>query len=278
MKYTADNSRSSPALAILKYTALTYGITWISWLPGILASRGVIGEIPWPPLFALGATGPLFAAIWCLQKERGWNGVGEWFRGGFSAPIQTQWWLAILLLPFLSPLLVLAIHTCTGGNVLRPEVLDKPWLALPALLMMLTIGGAQEEYGWRGFLLPRLDRVFESWQSDALLILLHTLWHFPLFLIAYTVQHQYPFWLFFAFGAGFTPLVNMVFRRTGGSILAALLFHGLVNTGLELFPLVGPAVGSSSVPLLLLSLLLASLAAALKILSPQEPKSLLEEQ
>jgi hypothetical protein len=76
-----------------------------------------------------------------------------------------------------------------------------------------------------------------------------------LFFIAYTMQFHYSFWLFLAFGVGFTPLINRVYRHTGGSILAAVLFHGLVNASLEIFPPVGPAVHHSPWPLLFVGLL-----------------------
>jgi hypothetical protein len=68
------------------------------------------------------------------------------------------------------------------------------------------------------------------------------------------MQSQYPFWLFLVFGVGFTPLINQVFRQTGGSVLAVVVFHGLVNAGMELFPPVGSAVGDSLLPLLTIGL------------------------
>ena len=66
--------------------------------------------------------------------------------------------------------------------------------------------------------------------------------------------------VFLAFGIGFTPLINRVYQHTGGSILAVILFHGLVNAGLDIFPPVGPWVNGSSLPLLFVGVFYGLLA------------------
>lgn len=125
---------------------------------------------------------------------------------------------------------------------------------------MVTIGGGQEEYGWRGYLLPQLDTRWQPWQADVLMIVVHVCWHLPLFFIMYTAQSRYPFWLFLAFGVGFTTLINQIYRQTGGSILAAILFHGLINAGLEIFSPIGATVNNSILPFLLVGVGLGILA------------------
>jgi len=134
---------------------------------------------------------------------------------------------------------------------------------LPVALLMLTIGGGQEEYGWRGYLLPKLLDHCKPWQADLILIPVHVIWHLPLYFIAFTMQSQYPFWLFLAFGTGYTLLINRLYHLTNGNILAAILFHGLVNTGLEIFPTVGPNVDHSNLPLLFVGTFYAVLAIAI---------------
>jgi membrane protease YdiL (CAAX protease family) len=246
-----------------RYLAVAYGFSWLVWLPAVLASYEVIPEIPWPPLFAIGTCGPLVGALACIQREAGWAGVRSWLKRGFTSKISWPWWLLILLLPFAVPALALLIFRLTGGESAAPLVLTQPVIFFPTALLMLTIGGGQEEYGWRGYLLPRLDERWKPWQTDLVMILVHVCWHLPLFLISYTAQSQYPFWLLLAFGIGFTPLINRIYRQTG-SILAAILFHGFTNTSLDLFPPVGAAVNHSWVPLLLVGLLFGLVAAVLQ--------------
>lgn len=128
---------------------------------------------------------------------------------------------------------------------------------------MVTIDGGQEECGWRGYLLERLQERWSLWQSDLILIVVHSLWHLPLFFTASAAQSTYPFWIFLIFGGGFTLLINHLHRKTDGSLLATLPFHGLVNSDLDLFPLVGPIVDHANWPLLLADGLCAFLALAL---------------
>lgn len=268
MNTRKEHNRTSTISEIFNFLLISYTFTWLVWFPGILATKGILGDIPWPPLFGIGACGPLLAALWLTHKEGGWRAVRAWLRAGFLNRVKPIWWALIGFLPFIVPALALWLNKTSGGATARLVVLDNPLMVLPAMLLMLSIGGAQEEYGWRGYLLPRLDGIQKTWQSDLMMILLHSCWHIPLFAISYTLQSQYSFWLFLAFGIGFTFLINLIYRRTNMSILAALVFHGLVNTGLEIFPPVGPAVAGSPLPLLFISGLFGLVAFGLSLILP----------
>lgn len=237
---------------IVQFLAISYTFTWLIWLPGVLASYGLIPDVSWLPLFTIGICGPLVASLWCLHRTGGWPEVKLWLRLGFSRRFGWQWWMVIVFVPLVIPALALGIFTLLGGEIAPLLILEKPWGLLPTLVLMVTIGGGQEEFGWRGFLLPLLLKEMKTWQANLLMIFAHALWHIPLFFITYTIQSQYSFWLFLVFGIGFTPLINQVYRGTGNSILAAILFHGITNTGLDMFPPVGAWVNHSSMPLLLI--------------------------
>jgi len=242
------------------FIVLTYLFSWLAWIPGVLATRGLISEVPWLPLFATGTCGPLVAALWCTWQSGGWTDVKAWLKTGFTRRFSWRSWAFIMLAPFLIPALVWTVYRLSGGNPYPLPVFQYPWIILPTILLMVTIGGGQEEYGWRGYLLPRLESRWKPWQADLIMIIVHTLWHLPLFFIATAAQSTYPFWVFLVFGSGFTLLVNRVYRSTGGSLLAAIVFHGLVNAGLDTFPPVGAAVRGENWPFLLAGLFCAVLA------------------
>lgn len=256
--------RTSSKISIWHFLTVAYGFSWLAWLPGILSSRGIIDTVPWPPLFALGACGPLVAAIWCLRNTDGWNGVREWLQKRFGTSVTWNWWLLILLVPFLIPELALFIYQQLGGEVSPLPVFSQPWGMLFTILLMVTIGGGQEEFGWRGYLLGQLQKHWNPWQVDMIMTVIHSAWHLPLFFITMTIQSHYSFWIFLVFGAGFTLLINQIYRQTNGSLLTAVLFHGLVNAGLDTFPPIGPAVGEATWPFLLVGLLFALLALAIR--------------
>lgn len=246
------------------FLAISYGFSWLIWLPGVLSSQGIIGAIPWSPLFAIGACGPLVAAIWCLYRSDGWAGVRGWLREGFTAKLAWYWWIFVLLIPFLVPALALVVYHWLGGMLSPLPVFGQPWVVLPTILLMVTIGGGQEEYGWRGYLLPQLQARWQPWRADLILAIFHSLWHLPLFFIAMTMQSHYDFWVFLVFGLGFTLLINQLYRRTNGSFPVAVAFHGLVNAGLDTFPPIGPLVAEKTWPFLLVGLVYALLALAIR--------------
>jgi membrane protease YdiL (CAAX protease family) len=248
----------------IRFTIITYAFSWLVWLPGLLTSAGLIPAVPWLLFFAVGICGPMVAALVCLHQEGGWQAVREWLRVGFTRRFNWRWWLFILFVPFIVPPVSLFLYLMTGAESADLTIIQQPWMVLPIILLMVTIGGGQEEYGWRGYLLPRLDARWQPWQADLIMVIVHAFWHLPLFFISNTSQSQYPYWLFFIFGLGFTPLINRVYRRTGGSILAAVIFHGMVNAGLESFPPVGPAVNHAFLPLLFIGFLYAILAVLIR--------------
>jgi len=264
MMYTAERiAQKLSSTWLFIFTA--YGFTWLAWLPGFLSSQGILGSVPWQPLFALGACGPLVAAVCCLHRTEGWTGVRDWLHNGFSLKVARVWWAFILLIPFLTPALVLGIYARLGGSVAPLPIFSQPWIVLPTILLMVTIGGGQEEYGWRGYLLGQLEKHWQPWQADLILTVIHSLWHLPLFFITMTLQSGYSFWVFLAFGFGFTLLANQLYRRTRGSLLAVVCLHGLVNAGLDIFPLVGPAVAGVAWPFLLVGLFFALLALVIRL-------------
>jgi len=76
---------------VKRFVVIAYAFTWLVWLPGVLATYGLIPEIPWPPFFAIGACGPLVAAVWCIQRAGGWSAVRCWLKTGFTRRFSWYW-------------------------------------------------------------------------------------------------------------------------------------------------------------------------------------------
>jgi membrane protease YdiL (CAAX protease family) len=227
------------------FVVIVYGFSWLVWLPGILSSRMIIGAVTWAPLLAIGTCGPMLAAFYCLYRSEGWVGIRNWLRNGFTVRFARHWWIVILLVPFVIPALVLAAYDQLDGSLFPLSVFSYPQIVLPTILLMVTIGGGQEELGWRGYLLDRLQICYKPWQADLILTLIHSVWHLPLFSITMTMQSHYTFWLFLVFGLGFTLLINKIYRQTHAGFLSAIVFHGQVNAGLDTFPPIGPTMGEA---------------------------------
>ena len=113
-------------------------------------------------------------------------------------------------------------------------VLLGPVIALPFFL--------GEELGWRGYALPRLQQKYSALWSSVIVGVLWTFWHTPAFWAPEgTAISGQPVTLFavgwyLIFMIGISILHTFIYNNTKGSILLALLFHG-VYTGSNVFPL-----------------------------------------
>jgi uncharacterized protein len=82
------------------------------------------------------------------------------------------------------------------------------------LIVVALLGGGQEEPGWRGFALPRLQATRSPLRATVILGLLWGLWHVPLYgPLGFVV----PLLL--------APFYTYLFNRTG-SVIPSLVLHG----------------------------------------------------
>lgn len=102
------------------------------------------------------------------------------------------------------------------------------FLSLTFLSGFLSTGGINEESGWRGFALPRLQARYPVIVSVAIVWFFWSLWHIP-----YDIgQHVDPSWMLVnrtLYMFIFSVLFAWVYNRTKGSILAPALFHPSMN-------------------------------------------------
>ena len=53
---------------------------------------------------------------------------------------------------------------------------------------MIFLGGGQEELGWRGYILDRLEERLGPWLGNLVLAVIWAVWHVPLIFIPGTSQ------------------------------------------------------------------------------------------
>jgi membrane protease YdiL (CAAX protease family) len=107
---------------------------------------------------------------------------------------------------------------------------------LASFALVTVLGGPLlEEGGWRGFALPRMERLHGPLLASLILGVLWALWHLPEFLV--------PSWtaamggggilsiILFTLGAiTFTIVITWVFNNTRASLLLAILVHSSIDT------------------------------------------------
>jgi uncharacterized protein len=226
---TAETESQGQTLRELAmYFSLAYGISLVLWLPFLLEKN------PPPAFLWLGTFGPTFAALATHRVfEHNWRAFRLWSG------------LANLVIGIAVGSSTVLIAAFTAAFFMTESGFHRwQWsslLQIPALFIPNLLGGPLgEEAGWRGFALPRLQRLLNLVSSALVLGFLWANWHLPLiFGHIYNVT-----WLQFTMVTmAASVFLCLTFNRSGDSVLSAIFVHGIYNvgTGVILNDLIGKA-------------------------------------
>ena len=188
MGKTATPARSEIAggdEGLVRYFVGAYALSWVFWIPAVLADTGQLTlSLPSFAFQALGGLGPMLAAILVCALESGMAGVRGLFGQLKRWRVRPRWYVMTLVgVPALG-LAAAGIHATLGGT-LATETIPEILIVLPFQFVFVALigGGLDEEMGWRGFALPRLQARYDPTIANFVLGVLWTCWHLPLFFI-----------------------------------------------------------------------------------------------
>jgi membrane protease YdiL (CAAX protease family) len=225
---------------VVLFTLLAYGLTWgwqaIKILPHLgelltasktpADSTSIFGN---PFFHIVGMFGPMLAAILMrLFISR------EGLRGSLGLRRPWRYYLLALLVPilFLSAISLVAVLAGIAQFSTPEEEMPANILLLFALLLILEIIVAfGEEYGWRGYLLPRLLPLGEI-RASLILGVVWSLWHLPVLLagVLYPGNNPWLILLIFTFSTTMVTFAyTWLFVASKGSAMIATVFHGSTN-------------------------------------------------
>jgi membrane protease YdiL (CAAX protease family) len=106
---------------------------------------------------------------------------------------------------------------------------DQFWIFIPPFLIATFVnGGMSEEFGWRGYALPRLQAKFNALTSSIILGIIEGFWHYPLIIMGQWWQDDSVFALIMWFVM--TDICRTwIYNNVNGNLLAMMLFHGMGN-------------------------------------------------
>jgi membrane protease YdiL (CAAX protease family) len=234
---------------LVSYFLIAYAGTWLVTVPVALSANGVsllpFGIPDGSVIFVSAAwvfMGPTLAAFVVTGATEGREGIRRLLRRYVLWRVGLGWYLVVIFGP---PMVILLATIVLPGALASFRTLA-PLAPLPLLVsfpLILIFGGALfEEGGWRGFALPRLQRLHGPFVGTLILGILWACWHLPLFWI--TVWGTPPtivnMVLYFPSVIFMTVVFTWVFNNTKGSILLAILLHAsfdvLVGPVGQLFP------------------------------------------
>lgn len=216
------------------FVVLAYGISWAYWIPLALSGARVVpgGSVSHFP----GLLGPAFAAFITTAWVSGRPGIRELGSRMFrmSRPASRFWLYSLSPVGFLALALVIAalLHRLPryADFTLFSGLPPLPLLAVIGLVLIFN--GYGEETGWRGFALPLLQARYSATRSSLVIAAIWAGWHVPTFWTIEGYRAMTLPVLIAGFGLGLTCgslVLTQVTNRTGGSILAAALWHLTYN-------------------------------------------------
>lgn len=186
----------------------------------------------------LSALGPAIAAGIVLSISG--ESLREWLGRVLRWRVHPKWYVAAIGIPVIVALGSGAILQLAGGPVDFASFAFDPLPLGIGMLLGTTIGGGQEELGWRGFAQPELQERYGGLRAAVIIGVLWGGWHLPLFFDPTAIHSQWPPSSQIAYFVGiiaFSILLAWVYNGSGGSILLAMLMHGTENAAGGLVPL-----------------------------------------
>jgi uncharacterized protein len=240
---------------LLYFFIIAYAGSWLFSVPVALSEAGVgllrVSSLGDPVYFYALSTilgvylGPTLAAFVMTGATEGREGIRRLLRRIVLWRVVLRWYLFALV--GLPAILVLSAIVLPGALTSFQGL--SPTLVTSYLFFFTYIffigGGLNEEPGWRGFALPRLQRRHGPLVGSLILGPLWGLWHLPWFWISFwnTPPTILNIVLFVGAITAFTIIMTWFFNHTQGSVFMATVLHASNNA----FYAMVPAVFSASI-------------------------------
>jgi membrane protease YdiL (CAAX protease family) len=244
---------------LVSFFGMAYAFSWIVWAPWVLGKDGA-GLLPTKfsgpaegLLLAAGIlAGPTLSAFIMTATTEGRAGVRKLLGRYVLWRVGLRWYVFALLGVPLIMLVGVMIYSMELPNLAAlggPSYL----LSYLASFALVTVFGGPllEEGGWRGFALPRMERLHGPLLASLILAVLWALWHLPEFLV--------PSWAASSGGGSIlgitrftltaiplTIVITWVFNNTQASLLLAILVHASIDTFSDTLAAIFPAKASAS--------------------------------
>jgi uncharacterized protein len=232
---------------LLKFVWIAFAWSWAFWTPATLAERGVLSlPIPAGLLEIVGGFGPLVAAFVLTLQQDGRAGLRTLIGRALRWRVGLGWYGLVLIGPFLYQGAGIALHVALGGRPPEPVALleEVPGVLVSFVLAFFLIGVA-EEFGWRGYALPRLQGHYSALTASLIVGLIWALWHLPLFFNPGTSYSQTPLGVWIVYLLPYAVLHTWLYNSSRGALLLSIALHAMVNATGTLWmavPDVGPLV------------------------------------
>jgi len=212
---------------IIIFFVLTFVLSWFPWYAGIA-----------PEVMTMG---PSIAAFIVVLILGGWRGFVDLLRpfGRWRASLAI-WTLAIFG-PGVLYLIGLGVHLLMGGEAPPFIMIREELNLLPLYLVMVVLmpwnGPVGEEFGWRGYALPKLQNKYGALTASLIIGTIWGIWHLPSFFAPQGVVGAIATKIGMVFIIPYTlgTIANSVFmtwvynRSKASALIAGIVWHAAIN-------------------------------------------------
>jgi uncharacterized protein len=224
-----------------RFFLFTFIWSWIWWTPLVLGSLKIIPvsekllSILTLPIIIVGVFGPLAGALFVLHREKGKGSSKIYLRSFLDFHLGWKGYIIPIIIFGCSTFIAWFLPELFGEKRL-PMLLPAIWTFIPYLLIMILLGGGQEEFGWRAYALPILENKFGIWSANIILGIIWAFWHIPLWFIKGTSQTYMNFGGFILLMVGYSFILSWIRKISGNRPFSGLYVHGLFNAFIPLMP------------------------------------------
>lgn len=221
------------------FSGITLGLSYfVFWGPLALTQTKAISFINSTkgPLWAimLYIIGGFVPSIVGLLMYRITDGPSE-FKKALKRSIQLKigfkWYVISLSIVILGGFSQILLNSILGHSFDYSIIITQ----LPSIIPLIILGPLSEEYGWRGYLLDKLQARLNPLTSSLIVGIVWGLWHLPLFCMNGTSQNvlAIPFIGFVVNLISISIIMTWIKNNTKQSLWSAIFFHWIYTYCLQ---------------------------------------------
>ena len=217
---------------VVAYVILTFLFTWLCWSISFTSSNQSISGV----FRIVGSFMPSVVAVTFSACFFGKRGMKELLKKIIVWKISPLYYVFAIFYTAASVFIPSFICTMLGldyrvyfGTQLAGISLTSPFMVFACFFAVMFFGGpVGEELGWRGFVLPRLQKRFSPITASIIIGVIWSCWHIPMFLV-HAEGYDISFIRYLFETIWLAILFTWLYNHTKGSLLIPILFHSVDN-------------------------------------------------
>lgn len=227
----------------LFYFSMTFVATFALWFAGAYVSYQDDGRGLYMLLMLPGLMAPFLISLVMILTSKNSDLIKDFVNRLINPKLIQPKMLPVFIL--LLPLVVLAsivLSLPLGGSLAQFQLAEGFSFSsgfVPVLLLLL-LAASFEELGWRGYAFDSLQSRHTYFTASIIFSVLWSLWHLPLLFVKDSYQYEIfheNVWFAVNFFVSIVPMgviISWVCIKNRKSVLAAILFHFMVNMSQEM--------------------------------------------